>query len=110
MDKDARRLYLHNQLTSTFPDLNVYYRPPGNIILERPCIVYEPKAYDPSYSNNTPFVVGTRFQVMFLSDLPGYSSEDSILTMPEVTVYGNNTYVNEDIVHDVFTVLVNTIT
>lgn len=110
MDDDARRLYLQTQLESTFPDLTVYYRPPGNIILERPCIVYEPRAYDPSYANNTPFVIGTRFQVMFLSDLPGYSNKENILSMPEVTVYGNNTYVSEDIVHDVFTVLVNTIT
>lgn len=110
MDDDARRLYLQSTLESTFPDLTVYYRPPGNIILERPCVIYEPKAYDPSYANNTAFVIGTRFQVTFLSDLPGYPQKESIMTMPEVSVSSNSSYVSEDIVHDVFTVLVHTIT
>lgn len=110
MDDDAIRLYLHNQIVSTFPDLVAYYRPPGNVILDRPCIIYEPKATEPSFANNTVFVAGTRFQITILSDLPlGYSDKRKVFEMVGITVISNNTYVAGDVIHDVFIVSVNTI-
>ena len=111
MDDEAIRLYLHNQLGSVFPDLVAYYRPAGNILLERPCIIYEPKATEPAFANNTVYAAGTRFQITILSDLPlGYSNKLNAFEMVGVTVTSNNTYVADDIVHDVFVVSVNTIT
>ena len=113
MDDEAIRLYLHSQLESIFPGLPLYYRPPGNLKLNRPCIVYEPKAAEPSYSNNETYVVGTRFQVTVLSDLPGYGNTRKIfglLNTAGVVISGNQSYVSSNIVHDVFTVSVNSIT
>lgn len=110
MDDESIRLYLHNQLLSVFPDLVVYYRPAGNIILERPCIIYEPKATEPAFANNTTYVAGTRFQITILSELPlGYSNKRKAFDMVGVTITSNNTYVANDVVHDVFVVSVNTI-
>jgi hypothetical protein len=110
MDDEETRLYLQSRLETAFPELTVYYRPPGNIILDRPCIIYEPKSLEPSYSGNVTYVVGTRFQITILSDLPGYAAKRNVFNLPDVTVYGNSSYVSSDIVHDIFTVLVNTIT
>ena len=113
MDKEEVRLYLHTLLETAFPGLDLYYRPPGNLKLTRPCIVYEPKAEEPSYSNNDAYVVGTRFQVTVLSDLPGYGNTRNIFGLPNaggVVISGNQTYVSSNIVHDVFTVSVNSIT
>jgi hypothetical protein len=110
MDDEQIRLYLQDQLETAFPELTVYYRPPGNLLLDRPCVIYEPKALEPSYSGNVTYVVGTRFQITILSDLPGYADKRKVLNLPNVTVFGNSSYVTSDIVHDIFTVLVNTIT
>ena len=111
MDDDTIRLYLHSQINSMFPDLVAYYRPAGNILLERPCIIYEPKAIEPAFANNTVYVAGTRFQLTILSNLPlGYPDKRKVFDMVGVTVTSNNTYIANDIVHDVFVVSVNTIT
>ena len=110
MDDEDVRLYLHSQLEEAFPDLGLYYRPPGNLKLVRPCIVYEPKASEPSYSNNNPYVVGTRFQITILSNLPGYADKRHMFGISGVVVSGNQSYVSSNIVHDVFTVSVNSIT
>ena len=119
MDNDEIRLYLHSLLVTAFPGLNIYYRPPGNMKLTRPCIIYEPKAAEPSYANNNTYVVGTRFQVTVLSDLPGYPNREAMLDLPAktarwgtqgVAISGNQSYVSSNIVHDVFTISVNSIT
>ena len=110
MDDTTIRLNLHTLLEAAFPDLVLYYRPPGNLKLDRPCIIYEPKATEPSYSNNSPYVVGTRFQVTILSDLPGYSDKRNMLGISGIVITGNRSYVSSDIVHDVFTISVNSIT
>lgn len=112
MDEEDVRLYLHSLLETAFPDLNLYYRPPGNLKLDRPCVVYEPKGSEPSYSNNDAYVVGTRFQVTVLSDLPGYGNTRNIFGLPNaggIVISSNNTYVSSNIVHDVFTVSINSI-
>ncbi len=113
MDEVAIRLYLHSLLETAFPGLALYYRPPGNLKLTYPCVVYEPKATEPSYSNNATYVVGTRFQVTILSDLPGYGNSRNIFDLPNqggVVISGNQSYVTSNIVHDVFTVSLNSIT
>ena len=110
MDEDQIRLYLHSQLESTFPGIGLYYRPPGNLFMERPCIIYEPKGFEPSFANNEAYVIGTRFQITLLSDLPGYTNVRNIFGMSGVIVNNSSMFVNEDVVHDVYTVSVNTIT
>lgn len=104
------RLYLQSKLETAFPELTVYYRPPGNLLLDRPCIIYEPKALEPSFASNFTYITGTRFQITLLSDLPGHADKRNVFNIPNVTVYGTSSYVTSDIVHDVFTVLVGTIT
>lgn len=112
MDDGEIRLYLHSLLETYFPGLALYYRPPGNLKLTRPCIVYEPKAPEPSYSNNETYVVGTRFQITVLSDLPGYDNTRNIFGLPNhgVVISSSRSYVSSNIVHDVFTLSVNSIT
>lgn len=111
MDEAVLRSYLQAILEQTFPELTVYYRPPGNLQLERPCIIYEPKAYEPSFANNDTYVVGTRFQITMLSNLPGHATRDmyALARRPGVVINRAISYVNEDIVHDVFTISVNSI-
>ncbi len=110
MDDEVIRLYLHSLLQTAFPGLFLYYRPPGNLKLDRPCIVYEPKAIEPSYSNNNAYVVGIRYQITILSDLPGYEDKRNLFGISGIVISSNRSYVSSNIVHDVFTVSVNSIT
>jgi len=109
MDDNTIRLTLHTLLEAAFPSCAIFYRPPGNIELSRPCIVYEPKASEPSFANNQAYTIGTRFQVTLLSDLPGIDKRP-MYSIPKVVILGNQSYVSSNIVHDVFNVSLNSIT
>lgn len=111
MDSEQKRLVLHTLLANNFPDVTIYYRPPGNILLTYPCIVYERKEFEPSFANTAAYVVGARYQVMFVSELPGYSTVELMFTLngQGLVITSNDSYENDDLVHDVFTVSVNTI-
>lgn len=111
MDKEEVRLYLQQVLEAEFPELPVIFRPSGNLRLTYPCIIYEPKAEEPAYANNSTYAVGTRFQVTFLSYLPGYGSTRLMFSLGlfGVVVSSNNSFVSDDVVHDVFIVNVHTI-
>lgn len=108
MDDNELQLYLQIKLESAFPGWPVYYRPSGNIILPRPCIVYEPLSSSVSYANSTPYVYGMRFKVTILSDLPGVNKRP-MFYIPGILVEDNNSFVAFDIVNDVFTVSINSI-
>jgi hypothetical protein len=109
MDDNTIRLTLHNKLIAAFPDLVVYYRPPGNLQMERPHIVYEPKRDEPAFADNDVFTMGIRFQVTLLSDIPGYNKRP-MYGLGGVTILNHISYVSSDIVHDVFTISINSIT
>ncbi len=111
MDDETNRLNLQTLLENNFPSWNIYYQPSGNMRLTRPCIVYEPKAFEPAYANNSAFTVGRRYQLSFLSDLPGNTESSAIFDLhgSGLMITSNRSYVNEDIVHDVFIISVNSI-
>ena len=109
MDEEVTRLYLQTKLEEAFSGVGVYFRPPGDERLSRPCIIYEPKNANPSYANNTPYVIGTEFQVILLSDIPGDARKWDMFDLSGVIIRSNNTYVSNDVVHDVFTITVNSI-
>lgn len=108
MSDEEIRLYLHAQMVEAFPDLGIYYRPPGNTILRRPCILYESLKTDAAYANNTPYVVGTQFKVTLLSDIPGINKRP-MRHLTGVVVEDDRSFVAEDVVNDVFTISVNII-
>ena len=109
MDDNTIRLSLHTLLEAAFPSCAIYYRPPGNLELTTPYIVYEARASEPSFSNNSPYVIGTRFQVILISDLPGIDKRP-MYNINGIVISGNNSYVSDNLVHDVFNISVNSIT
>lgn len=111
MQNDESRLYLHNLLKEKFPSLAVYYNPPSTEILSRPCIVYTLLKRSPAFANNSVYVLGKQFQVTILSNTPGIDV-DPIFGVSDgggATVVSNTSHVTNDIVHDVFTIGINTI-
>lgn len=109
MVNDPARLYLHAKLNELFPTLTAYYRPPGDLILKRPCIVYTTMQFEPAYANNAPYSVGRRFQITFLSDSPGIDGLSVMFGIPDIVVASHQSYTKEDVAHDVFVVTINKI-
>ena len=105
-DEDIR-LHLESEFETHFPDVPTYYRPPGDMILQRPCIHYEALEDQPAYSNNSTFTIGLRYKIMLLSDLPGYSGRRGVYNIAGINVLSNNQFVSDDVVHDVFIITVN---
>lgn len=110
MDKEEVRLVLQTGLETTFPDLPVIFRPSGNLKLKYPCVTYEPKTEEASFANNSPYTIGTQFQVTFISPVPGYADTRLLYSlMPQgVAIVRNNSFTTNDLVHDVFIVSVHT--
>lgn len=110
MDSDeAVRLFLHERLAAAFPSVKLYFRPPGNILLSYPCIVYAPQRARPAYAANVPYVIGMQYQVTLMSLLPG-TDRRPMFHLPGVVMISNTSYVHTDVVHDVFILSVNCIT
>ena len=72
---EARRLTLHNRLCNILGSKNVYYKPPENIKLSYPCIIYDrenidsKKANDNKYNNRVVYNV-TLIYKEAINDLP----------------------------------------
>lgn len=110
MDEEDIRIYLHNVLVTIFPGFSIAYNPPGNVLFERPCIIYKPLEIEPSYASNVGYIMGMKYEVVILSDLPGlYGQSWALYDRRDITVRTHKTYTHEDINHDVFVVSVNTI-
>lgn len=109
MDETTLRIYFHTLLTGAFTDLKAYFRPPGDLILSRPCIVYDTLQAEPSFANNKAYVVGSRFQVTFLSNRPGYMNSRKIYDIDGIVVISNNSFEDDDVIHDVYRITVNSI-
>ena len=105
MENDVKRTYLHEALASAYPDLALYFRPPKDMFITRPCIIYEPKAQKPKYASGL-YSLGAEYQLTILTDLPGFSGDFSLLyQIPRVTVLSTTAFVEDDIVHDVFNIV-----
>ena len=110
MDKEQVRLVLQTALETTFPDLPVIFRPSGNLKLNYPCLLYEPKTEEVSYANSAPYTIGTQFQVTFISPVPGYANTRLMYSLGTqgIAVARNNSFTSVDLAHDVFIVSVHT--
>jgi len=98
------RLYLHSLLESTFPELEVYYRP-GNFPLTYPCIVYEKVTHESIHAANSPYVTGTTYQATILALTPGFNDTKRMLQIPGTR--HSREFILNDVVHDVYEIRVN---
>ena len=97
------RLVLHGLLVSVYPELTLYYRP-TNFELEYPCIVYDQLRVLPQYSENSPYVTGTMFEVTVMTLLPEMIDAKKMLSIPGTR--HSRSFTKDNIVHDVYSIRV----
>ena len=104
MDRDIR-LELHALLEAAYPDLTIYYRPPSNLPLEYPCIVYSLAGHDLSHSNNSTYNVGDIFDVSLITVRPGTThSNNPMLKIRGCTL--TTIYSQANLIHNKFRITI----
>lgn len=104
---DSDRLALHSLLAAAYPSFKLIFRAASHDVLEYPCIVYDVENLVPAYANNTPYVIGTVFEVVMMSTLPGEFGIKDMLSIQNSSHI--QSYVSDGVVHDVFRIYINTL-
>jgi hypothetical protein len=105
---DEERLILQAKLEEVFPECGIFYNPPSNLLLEKPCIVYTLNKLDSTTANNLTYQTGALFQVTVLSNTPGLLDVDRMLKELPMSTH-IRTFISEGIVNDIFRVRVKVI-
>jgi hypothetical protein len=100
------RVNLHTLLQAVLPGLPIFFRPPAKDILTYPCIVYTLSDLPANHSNNTAYIIGETYKVTVMYRVgPDILNTKVILSIPGSSLA--TTYENENIVHDVFNIVMN---
>ena len=99
----ARRLQLHEKFCEILGTRNVYFQPPASVKLNYDCIVYRVQNRNDLNADNKRYRNLIAYEVKFI-----YRDPDSLI--PEIImnsfdyVIHNNTFVVDNLHHDVFTI------
>ena len=99
----TKRLKLQILLEEILGIENVYFQPPPNIQIKYPCIVYKRNYGITRFANNTPYLIGKRYNVVVIdrdpdSEIPGKIEElpltlfDRFYTVNNLNHFSFNTY------------------
>ena len=64
------RLRLHEKLVRAMNGPKVYFQPPENIKITRPCIIYKLTDIQDTYADNEPFLRRRKYEVLLVDDDP----------------------------------------
>lgn len=98
MDQLQKRLDLHAVLKAICP--NAYFQPPGNVVMQYPCIVYARDAKDIQYADNLPYFRKTRYSVTVIDRDPDSSIPERVADLPMSSFERH--YVADNLNHDVY--------
>lgn len=99
----ARRLQLHEKFCEILGTRNVYFQPPASVKLQYNCIVYKVSNRNDIRADNKQYRNLTAYEVKFI-----YHDPDS--EIPEIIMHSfdyvmhDNTFVVDNLHHDVFTI------
>lgn len=99
----ARRLQLHEKLQEILGTRNVYFQPPASVKLNYDCIVYRVQNRNDLRADNKRYRNYTAYEVKFIYRNPDSIIPDRIMDEFEYVTH-NNTFVVDNLHHDVFTI------
>ena len=95
----SRRLKLQEELASVLGSSNVYFQPPESIVMKYPCIVYEKKAIESLYADNSRYFQSQMYDVTVIDKDPDSSVVQSLLDHFKYIYYDRH-YVVDNLNHD----------
>lgn len=83
-------------------NVKVWYQPPENLKLKYPCIIFGISNALIDYADNNPYQIHKRYTVTLMTKTAdNHEMLDKLLNLPLCTF--DREFINDDIVHDVFT-------
>ena len=76
------RLELQALLESLLGSRNVYYQPPPSLKMNYPAIVYKLSTINNTPADNQPYLQGTAYQLIYITDDPDDSMVKTISLLP----------------------------
>lgn len=98
----ANRETFHQILLEILGSSNVYYRPPTNIKMKYPCIVYDLLSFDTRYANNKPYSRNPRYKVTIIDPNPDSKIHMRVGELPMSSF--DRAYVMDNLNHFVYNV------
>lgn len=110
MNNYTDRLVLHNRMLVALDGLGIkiYFRPPTNMTLQYPCVVYTTTQFPRNFANDTTYVSGETYEVSFISPNPGSDDHKRLQTIPYASHI--RSYVSDNLVHDVYRISIHSAT
>ena len=99
----ARRLQLHEKLCEILGSRNVYFQPPESVKLNYDCIVYKVKSRETVKADDLNYLKPTTYEVKIIYRDPDSTIPSRILDSFRYC-YHNNTFVVDNLYHDIFTI------
>lgn len=103
MEKQPRRIELHEKLCEVLESRNVYYNPPESVKLKYPCIIYQLDRVYQRYADDLEYIGRKGYDVTVISRDPDENIADRIRTTFQYARYSRR-FVNDDLYHDVLTI------
>lgn len=95
---------LHTLLESIPGLAKVYFKPPSNVKLEFPCVIYKRHTMNANYADNTKFHHSQSYQITLIYKDPDSQLPRILYDTLEFCTPNTPTYVSDGLYHDVFTV------
>lgn len=96
-----RRIELQYKLEEVLGSNKVYYRPPENIKLSYPCIIYRLRDGDIQYANNKPYTIKRSYDVQLI-----HKSADTDLIEALIGAFPyirfENSFIFDNLIHENF--------
>lgn len=103
MEKQPRRIELHEKLCEVLGSEYVYYNPPESVKLKYPCIIYQLDRVWQRYADDKEYLGRKGYDVTVISRDPDENIADQIRS-EFIYASFNRRFVNDDLYHDVLTI------
>lgn len=97
-----RRLEFHAKLVELLGTNQVYFQPPPDRQMERPCIVYERDNQSVKRGDNVAYNIRQRYQVTYIDSNPDGDPIDALAEFP-LSAFSRH-FVTSNLNHDVFSI------
>lgn len=95
------RRNLHEKLCEILGSRNVYYRPPEDVKMKYPCIVYDKDSESTDYADDIPYRRAIRYSVTVIDADPDSLIPSLVANLQ--TASFNRHYTSSNLNHDVYT-------
>lgn len=97
------RLRLHEILCDILGSRNCYFKPPANITMQYPCIVYELEGVSTRHADDRRYLKNKRYSLTVIDHDPDSPIVDRLINSGLKYLEQNDSYVSEGLQHFLFT-------